>query len=681
MRMQLRGLVLVIFILGLSFTPNILHAQENKTCDTNPTKVDDLYPDYNPPQKASDPKNPALPNGRPFVNMSWQKDYLIITYDAKTGHLFWHDYATGKTGATGNVQITKNSAFAPITYTKEKIIVRVCGARFGGSVTATPSTAAIPEGAPDVRGLAGNPAPAAPAAPAPPAAGHAFAIALQEIAESPTENKSNPTYVAALAAGYDLEYQEIELPLNRFGGGNTIDSVDALKQRADILVKHPIFGAIDKNSNVALFNDIYLQTQALATDVSSFQSSVASANFNSQGLAQLGTDFKALQDTYNSYVQPFDTAITKARKEVDAAKTKLANAKPKDKPAAQREEQLAEQTLDSAQQDKVNALSALTVEFGKYNTNVADVATVIANENPSTVLPKVESLAKKQEDLHRSLSELFSNVNKLHADSDIVITTVVTPVTTNSLITISISVNDGYTPLGFGAPAAVGGNTPGAPQQAQKQGNQGATPSPTMAASTTPNAIVQIEVHRVANFNVVGGILVSLIPNRAFSLESFGSGMSATSFAFRSQNDPVQLAALAGIAWYPGGRDMYPVGGDHPWNGGWHSVSTRTWRQRWTPAVLFGTSVSSLGTVFIGPDFEPVTGLDTFFGLTVGKHTSLSPNIIPCPSTAVATCATAGATPVSGSSAPTRQGISLGFSVGFGFDANIFSLFGLKGGS
>jgi hypothetical protein len=502
------------------------------------------------------------------------------------------------------------------------------------------------------------------------------------------------------------------LQLDRFNGQEALDSISDLQVRTTQLRDHhPIFAtAADQRSNVAEFNDLYAKSQAVASDAAKVQAALAAANLNGQ-IAQLGKDWSALQDAYDKYaaapVEEFkkleaDAALAASNLETlqqrlreqknssawdDFSKVTSADLTDAEKKlaAANLAVNQAKGKQDADRASRLEALNKLFVSY-RLGSVAHTVEDVLTGEAPDGVISSVDQLIRNTEALHTELSQLFVKVNDLHDHSEIVITSVVPPVTASSLITIPITVQDNYVPLTFAAnpsgPSGSGspvtkGAEPSASQKAPANApTAGVQPAP---PSNAANVTIQVEVHRIANFNVVGGMLISFIANRNYGVQTIGSGTAATTYAFQTQNDPVQLTALAGIVWYPGGRDMYPAGGRHPWNGGWTSVGTRQVSQRLKPGVLFGTSVASLGTSFIGLDFEPATGIDTFLGLTIGKRTSLSENIIPCPAITVGNCT--GATPISGTVAPTRQGIALGFSVGFGFDANIFSLFGIKGGS
>jgi hypothetical protein len=629
--------------------------------------------------------NTNMPNGRPIVIQPWQRDYLVITFDARTGRTYWYDYVSGKKGAGGNVELTRSGAFAPVTYTKEKILVRICGLRFGMNASATPSVTAVPEGAPDIRGLTTSTG-GGPAAQTQNGPGGQLSTNLSSPPPAPTASQ-----IAAEALAYQAEYHQIQLSLDRYNGSNTIDSVGNLLNRTHLLLVDPSFASPDAPHNVSAFTTLYSKAQSLGGDVSGLQAQVASM---SALLTQLNLDWITLNNDLALYKQTTGALVDQAKADAQTGAQTLKSA-----PSS-----TAQQSLDSNNKALATALAndeqareALRQALQKVG--VTDIKSLLDNEPPANSFNLYRVLLNNSDVLHNQLSLLFDRVNALRERSDVVVTQFLQPVTSNSVVTVAISTQDTYTPLTFGTAQ----QTPAAPQQASTQqgspkpgasqttngGQAQGTPSAAAPSqlqgqspsSTIPNSIVQIEVHRIANFNVVGGILFSGIHNNAFSVLSFGTtsatGMTAaTSYVYQSQKEPIQVAGIAGITWYPGGKDYYPITGNKPWSGNWASVGSHTWRQRWTPGILFATSVTSLGTVFLGPDFEPRTGLDLFFGLTLGSHTYLPSNITPCTGKSIADCSKA--TQITGTAAPTNQSMALGFSAGFGFDANIFSVFGIK---
>jgi hypothetical protein len=185
---------------------------------------------------------------------------------------------------------------------------------------------------------------------------------------------------------------------------------------------------------------------------------------------------------------------------------------------------------------------------------------------------------------------------------------------------------------------------------------------------------VLVEVHRKADANLVGAIIGSTIPLRSFGVQpgpasttttttttTTPNGTTTTSttggpstpgyyYGYESQNDHVQIQGMAGINWYPGGRDFYPG-------------YLRGWR-RVIPGFLFGTSVTAPGNFIGGLDFEPTNGFDIILGGEVGPVKQLAPGV---------TLGMYGTQFAASDVVPTRQHTTGGFVFGIGFDLSVFS--------
>jgi hypothetical protein len=122
----------------------------------------------------------------------------------------------------------------------------------------------------------------------------------------------------------------------------------------------------------------------------------------------------------------------------------------------------------------------------------------------------------------------------------------------------------------------------------------------------------------------------------------------------RSQTSPWQVAGMAGIAWFPLHRDYFS-----------RERGNMFKAKNLVPSLLLASSITSLGSAFIGPNFEPVNGLDIFAGYASANQASLPSGVSPY------TVYPAGST---GNPPTLNTGTDLkgGFSFGVGFDLNVF---------
>jgi hypothetical protein len=220
---------------------------------------------------------------------------------------------------------------------------------------------------------------------------------------------------------------------------------------------------------------------------------------------------------------------------------------------------------------------------------------------------------------------------------------------------------------------------------------------------------VLMEVHRRANFNFVGGAMAIRIPTNAFTLvpevatpisnpntaanqpayiypapcngtpaanavdipvtPPTGTGSWPASEPYyciaRQQTTSWQVAGMAGVGWFPFGRDYFPYG-----TGG--SVFRKT---NFSPSLMAATSVTSLGNFFLGPAFEPSNGINFFVGAATGHQSSLPSGVsLNTPLLPVG----ANNSPPA---LPTATHEKWGLSLGVAFDFSVFTqLFGKASG-
>jgi hypothetical protein len=117
---------------------------------------------------------------------------------------------------------------------------------------------------------------------------------------------------------------------------------------------------------------------------------------------------------------------------------------------------------------------------------------------------------------------------------------------------------------------------------------------------------------------------------------------------------------MAGVGWFPVGRDYFS-----------RERGTSFRVKNLVPSVLVASSITSLGSVFLGPNFEPVNGLNLYAGYASAHQASLPSGV----------SSTTPYIPVGSSSTPptlnTTTRLKFGFTFGVGFDLSVFlQLFG-----
>jgi hypothetical protein len=289
-----------------------------------------------------------------------------------------------------------------------------------------------------------------------------------------------------------------------------------------------------------------------------------------------------------------------------------------------------------------------------------------------------------------------------------------------------------------------GSGLPSAPQPQTAAAALPATPStPVATSSSVPNANYLIASHRWINFVPSGGLLISRFNARSYNVESLGlttvttttttqavpgcpvtsgnpssqscppptvtttSAASTANFAYSNPAGNFQESAIAGITWYPFGRDTYSVTRIHKYKSGARpSIQTYAMHDFRSRLGLFaGTSVSSLGPFVAAPAFDVSPGIQLFAGISLNQKTSLTQGIIPCTSAGTSTfagpsqststgangvitttsinvqftsgCSNANATMLGGTTVPTQTNLVPTFSFGFLLNTNLLQYLGL----
>jgi hypothetical protein len=299
---------------------------------------------------------------------------------------------------------------------------------------------------------------------------------------------------------------------------------------------------------------------------------------------------------------------------------------------------------------------------------------------------KINGLRKRLGDIDTETTELYDRMNEWYFRSSVEQTDLLPPLISNAFVRISIVVQRGYTP--FTLANAGGTITPTVTANVPASTTTASTSTPAHAVKT-----ILIEVHRLANFNLMGGVMFIHIPTVSYAVQAAPSpavmvppvstgiaptytgtcgGKAVTVPAptsplmtgqslnygciIQTQQTDWQLAGMAGLVWFPWGHDYFP-----------RRSGYANFGRNLLPSLLVATSVTSLGNSMGGVNWEPVSGLDFFAGLGSAHRTSLPSGLTV--NTAVA----------SGSTLSTVTTEHAGFTLGVGFDlSTIMTLFSSK---
>lgn len=297
----------------------------------------------------------------------------------------------------------------------------------------------------------------------------------------------------------------------------------------------------------------------------------------------------------------------------------------------------------------------------------------------------IDTLREGLKDIDLKTTELYDRMNEWNRASSIEHTDALQPLPQNADVKISIVVQHGYTPFtltnanGTITPAVTANVVPTAPGTAS-------TSSPAHS-----RRIVHLQVHRLANFNLVGGPLLIHIPTASFGVQAsptyaVASSSSPTGYAgtcggmtvpvpvsasqsttspvsytciIQTQHTEWQVEGMAGLTWFPIGHDYYP-----------HKLGYLNSGRNLIPSLLLATSVTSLGNSMGGINWEPIGGVDIYAGVASAHRSALPSGV------AVNTAALPGTTIT-----PVTQEHA-GFAIGVGLDLNsIIAIFSFKGSS
>ena len=363
-------------------------------------------------------------------------------------------------------------------------------------------------------------------------------------------------------------------------------------------------------------------------------------------------------------------------------------------------------------------------------------------------------------ELDTEVGKLFEGMNDWYKNSLVDDTDILTPAGTNAIERISILVHRTYVPFtlvgsmqsaggssaggavgagsaaagtggaaaggggaaggGFGAGGGAGG-AGGGPGSAAGVGSAGAgaasgatAPAGGVSASAAGTTVsssaytaetVLAEIHRRANFNILGGVMAIRVPTNSYTPVAEIATQTANPNAAATgqppyiypapcngnpnpQNLPVtatatvwpstspyyciakqqtsswQVAGMVGVGWFFLGRDYFPYG-----TGGRLSWANMV------PSIMAATSVTSLGNFMIGPNFEPSNGINIFAGIAAAHQNTLTSGY----STSMALIPGSSNAPPS---IPTATHEKWGISIGIGFDLSVFTqIFGKASGA
>ena len=291
----------------------------------------------------------------------------------------------------------------------------------------------------------------------------------------------------------------------------------------------------------------------------------------------------------------------------------------------------------------------------------------------------LDILRAKLRSIDMATTKLYVTMNEWQSRSSVEETDLLAPLTSNALVRISIAVQRGYTP--FTLANAGGAITPAI--------SANVVPTTAAAASTSTPAhsvkTILVEVHRVANFNLMGGTMFIHIPTASYGVQASPTpavaGLSSSgaitytgncsgqmtqlpvpptatatspapaySCIVQTQQTQWQLAGMVGLVWFPWGHDYFPR----------HSGYANFGRNL-LPSMLLATSVTSLGNSIGGVNWEPVSGLDFYAGVG-SAHRTVLPSALTV-NTALPSMATI----------TTLTQEHAGLTLGVGFDLNVIT--------
>jgi hypothetical protein len=221
----------------------------------------------------------------------------------------------------------------------------------------------------------------------------------------------------------------------------------------------------------------------------------------------------------------------------------------------------------------------------------------------------------------------------------------------NRFVKLTVTENANYVPFKFSSALS------GAQDAVGKQGGDAAQQPGVDQSKVAATAV--FTVHMIVGWKVIAGFTASTLRTFAYDtrerpkLDGSGNPVKDSDgnpvnekFIVRTQDDK-QLHYLIGPAVYLRKRDLFP---------GATTIADRLW-----PALMLGVALDQTNNYYLGPTWEPITGLDFYVGFHLGQE-SLPQKGLFVGSTLPATLDTT----------PTRSSWRGGAFVGIGFDLNVF---------
>lgn len=184
--------------------------------------------------------------------------------------------------------------------------------------------------------------------------------------------------------------------------------------------------------------------------------------------------------------------------------------------------------------------------------------------------------------------------------------------------------------------------------------------APPTDSKAPPSVLAEalLERHRIIRFSAGGGLLLTAERALSYSASSVPTTLTTTTstssstttdgtqtgststtttanstgtltYAFKTPGSNPQFNALAGMTWYPFGRDTFPVTTKHRVG----ELFTSTYARRNALdyfGIYLGTSVNTLGNLTVAPALEVVPGVQVFAGPTWWNKTKLQSGVIAC---------------------------------------------------
>jgi hypothetical protein len=440
-------------------------------------------------------------------------DYLVIEYDACRHEAGWHDYHRWpdmkKSDEAAN-SISRNGSFLPVIYTREKVAVHVYNLRFTDQLIVTTSGNPLSEGGADIRGT--TPVTLTPLT------STLDALQLSTVTGGPTSvsglgfGTTGALTVSALS-GFTVpknaDRSDAVLPaisgdqLALMRAAMIANSQALVREISDMWKGQPqpdqqpvgfLPGSVgyltaestrlegkvrldaSNKSAAAAFDQDMTQVQNLAAALSMLSSSLSTKAFGSRAVV--------LQNNYATIQGILDlTGHTN--------------------PAGLNNAALSE--FNAAYDARLHLLYPDPAQFK------------LANDwTPANVFTALRQLRDKLDAIDTNSGTVFTELNRWYDESSVEQTDMISPPATNAIMRLSIVVQRGYTPFILVSGTATAPAAPAAP--------------PAASTSTPAHSVITLlfEVHRLANFNLAGGVMVIHVPTSTFNITPAINGSVAS---------------------------------------------------------------------------------------------------------------------------------------------------------